>query len=157
VEDRTVSISRRQFVTDAAAAGVATLAFRRIAWAQSGPAMVVHKSPTCGCCAKWIDHVRAAGFAVTVHDMDDVSPIKAKHKVAPKLQSCHTAIVEGYVIEGHVPAEDVKRLLKEKPKVLGLAAPGMPQSAPGMDVTPHQAYEVLTFDADGKTAVFAKH
>jgi hypothetical protein len=152
-----MTISRRQFLADGVIAAAGVTAMGRLAWAQDGPAMVVYKSPTCGCCSKWVDHIRAAGFTASVKDLDDMTPIKARYKVAEPLQSCHTAIVGGYVVEGHVPAADVKRLLKEKPKVLGLTIPGMPQSAPGMDMTPHRPYEVLSFDEQGKTTLFARH
>ena len=150
-------ISRRQFLADAALAGVAVAVFPRLARGLAKPSIVVYKSPSCGCCGKWVEHMRANGFDVTVKDMDDITPIKTKYKVSNDLASCHTAIVEGYVVEGHVPADDVKRLLNEKPKVVGLTIPGMPQSAPGMDVLPYQSFTVLSFDATGTTAVFAKH
>lgn len=116
----------------------------------------VYKSPTCGCCKKWNDYLTANGFQVTSRDMDDVSPIKAELGVPRKLVSCHTAVVQGYVIEGHVPAADIARLLREKPKVVGLSAPGMPGASPGMD-TGSDPYEVLTFDAKGETTVWARH
>ena len=119
--------------------------------------MTVYKTPTCGCCTKWVNHLREQGFQVTAYDISDLTPIKKKYGVPNALTACHTAIVDGYVIEGHVPAADVKRLLKERPKVVGLTIPGMPQSAPGMDVTPHQPYEVLAFDVRGKTTVYAKY
>jgi hypothetical protein len=101
--------------------------------------------------------MEANGFTASVTDTDNMPAIKQRYHVDAKLQSCHTTIVAGYVVEGHVPASDVRRLLKEKPKVVGLTIPGMPQSAPGMDGKPFQPYEVLSFDASGKTAVFAKH
>jgi hypothetical protein len=121
------------------------------------PTMTVYKSPSCGCCGKWIEHIEANGIAVEVKDMDDLGAIKQQYKVTSALQSCHTAVIEGYVIEGHVPASDIKRLLATKPKVVGLTIPGMPQSAPGMDLTPFKPYEVLSFDAKGSAKVFAKH
>ena len=117
----------------------------------------VYKDPTCGCCSKWVEHMTANGFVASVID-GDMRPIKKQYNVAQRLESCHTTIVGGYVIEGHVPAEDVKKLLAAKPKgIVGLTIPGMPASAPGMDMTPFQPYDVLTFDKDGKTAVYAKH
>lgn len=120
--------------------------------------LVVYKSPTCGCCKGWVDHMRANGFDVEVQERDDVSPIKRKMGVPQQLQSCHTAKVEDYVIEGHVPAADVKRLLKEKPDVVGLTAPGMPIGSPGMEMGPRKdPYDVLTFKKSGQTAVFASH
>jgi hypothetical protein len=101
--------------------------------------------------------MEANGFKPAVTNSSDMPSIKKRYKVAESLASCHTSVVGGYVIEGHVPASDIQRLLKEKPKVAGLAIPGMPQSAPGMDLKPFQPYEVLSFDAAGKTAVFARH
>jgi hypothetical protein len=117
--------------------------------------LTVYYSPTCGCCKKWADHIKANGFAVTAIEQSDLSDLKADLGVARHLQSCHTATVAGYVIEGHVPAADIKRLLTEKPKVTGLTAPGMPGASPGMD-TGKDPYEVLTFDAKGKTTVWAR-
>jgi len=123
----------------------------------SSIAITVYKSPTCGCCTAWVDHMKANGFAVTVRDMDNVAPIKADAGVPGRLQSCHTAIVQGYAIEGHVPADLVKKLLAEKPKVAGLAVPGMPIGSPGMEQgNTKQPYEVLTFDAQGRSTVYAR-
>ncbi len=125
----------------------------------AGPALSVFKTPTCGCCSKWVDHMKKAGFQVTVTDMPQASldNVKAKHQVPAAVHSCHTAVVDGYAIEGHVPATEVKRLLKEKQKVTGIAVPGMPLGSPGMEspgITPHP-YDVLSFDAQGNTKVFA--
>jgi hypothetical protein len=116
--------------------------------------MTVYKSPTCGCCAKWVDHVRAAGFVVTVHDTADVTPIKVANGVPEAAYSCHTAVVDGYVIEGHVPADVIRRLLRERPPVVGIAAPGMPAGSPGMEGMISQRYDVVTFDRAGKTTVY---
>ena len=121
------------------------------------PLVKVWKSPACGCCGKWVRHMEAAGFRVEVTDVADVDPIKTANGVPLKLASCHTALVGGYVLEGHVPASDVRRLLKEKPAILGLIAPGMPPGSPGMDVPGSPTYEVLSLAKDGKTAVFATH
>ena len=126
---------------------------------QPTPMLSVFKTPSCGCCAKWVDHMRQNGFNVHVTDLNDVSAIKSKHGVPARLQSCHTGLVNGYVIEGHIPAADVKRLIKEKPAVVGIAVPGMPAGSPGMEVpgiTP-PAYQVLSFDKAGATKVFATH
>src|SRR5436190_6357543 len=99
------------------------------------PHMSVYKTPTCGCCGKWVEKMQASGFGATVTNMDDVGPVKTKNGLPARLASCHTTLVGGYVIEGHVPAEDIKRLLRERPAgIVGLAAPGMPQGSPGMDV-----------------------
>jgi hypothetical protein len=121
------------------------------------PHVVVYKSPTCGCCAKWVEHMNTAGFTSETTNMPDVSPIKVKHGVPPQLASCHTSLVGGYVIEGHVPAEDIRRLLRERPAIVGLAAPGMPAGSPGMDIPNSPPYQVLTFDRQGRTKVFASH
>jgi hypothetical protein len=119
--------------------------------------VVVYKSPTCGCCKLWAQHLQANGFKVRTVDLVDVSPIKESNGVPPALGSCHTAKVGGYVIEGHVPASDIQRLLKERPKVTGLAVPGMPAGSPGMEGPMRERYEVLTFDKAGRTTVYARH
>lgn len=123
------------------------------------PTMTIYKSPSCGCCKNWVEHVKQEGFAVEVHDLDDMAEIKNEAGVPADARSCHTAIVAGYTIEGHVPAATIKRLLDEKPKVAGLAVPGMPVGSPGMEV-PGQApdkYDVLAYQQDGSTAVYASH
>ena len=118
----------------------------------------VYKSPTCGCCKEWVKHLQANGFSVKAHDVPDVSQYKVANGVPVTLGSCHTATVGGYVIEGHVPASDVKRLLKERPPVRGLAVPGMPIGSPGMEQGGHkQRYDVLTFDKQGKTSVYSRY
>ncbi len=117
--------------------------------------MTVYKSPTCGCCGKWVELMRAAGFDVTVSDMPDVSPVKDKQGVPSALRSCHTALVGGYAIEGHVPPDLVKKLLKEKPNAAGIAVPGMPMGSPGMEGDRKDAYNVVLFDKAGKTTVYA--
>src|SRR5881628_3724125 len=119
------------------------------------PVITVYKSPTCGCCKKWVEHVRAAGFVVAVRDTADLDAIAARHGVPKNLTACHTAVVQGYVIEGHVPADLITRLLKERPRVAGLAVPGMPANSPGMDQPSSAPYEVLTFDRAGATSVYA--
>ena len=119
--------------------------------------IVVYKSPTCGCCKKWISHLGKNGYSVEVHNQYNVNPIKSKMGVSRKLHSCHTAVVDGYVIEGHVPAVDITRLLDEKPSVKGLAVPGMPMGSPGMEGPRKDSYEVLTFQENGRTTVFAEY
>ncbi len=119
--------------------------------------VAVYKSPTCGCCNKWIAHLEANGFEVNAHDVADLTQIKLEHGVRQELTSCHTALVDGYVIEGHVPAADIQRLLQERPDVVGLAVPGMVIGSPGMEGATSEPYNVLTFDRDGNTTVFAKH
>src|SRR5215218_9306717 len=113
----------------------------------AAPMVTVYKSPTCGCCSKWIEHMRSNGFEVKSTDVEDVSSIKAANGVPREAESCHTALVGGYVLEGHVPADSVKRLLSEKPKVAGLAVPGMPMGSPGMEVPSGQVqhYDVVSF------------
>ena len=119
----------------------------------------VYKTPTCGCCTKWIDHLEAAGFEVEATDLPDLTSLKNENGVPAELGSCHTALVDGYVIEGHVPAGDIARLLEERPKVAGLAVPEMPLGSPGMehpDPARHQPYDVLAFGPEG-ARVFASH
>jgi hypothetical protein len=123
--------------------------------AAGSPLVTVYKSPTCGCCAKWVDHMRAAGFQVEVHDTSDVAPIKNAAGVPEETRSCHTARVGDYVLEGHVPADVVRKLLDEKPAIVGLAVPGMPMGSPGMEGPHKDPYDVLAFTRDGKTSVFA--
>ena len=123
------------------------------------PKIVVHKSPTCGCCSLWVEHVRAAGFQIEVRDHDDLHPIKERLGVPYGKGSCHTAEVSGYFVEGHVPAADIRRLLKEKPKARGLVVPGMPAGSPGMEMPDGsaQAYAVELVGGDGKSTVYARY
>ncbi|TFG84867.1 MAG: DUF411 domain-containing protein [Chromatiales bacterium] len=121
------------------------------------PLVKVWKTPTCGCCGKWVRHMQAAGFRVEVTDVANVDPIKTANGLPLHLASCHTALVGGYVVEGHVPASDVRRLLAEKPDIVGLTAPGMPPGSPGMDVPGSPPFDVLSLGKDGKTAVYATH
>ena len=126
----------------------------------AGPVIDVYKSPTCGCCAIWVDHLRENGFKVTVTDVPNVTALKQRLGIRPELSSCHTAIVDDYAIEGHVPASDIHRLLRDGPRVAGLAVPGMPLGSPGMempDPSRHERYDVLTFDREGNTEVWATH
>jgi hypothetical protein len=118
--------------------------------------LTVYKSPTCGCCAKWTEYMKKAGFDVTVHETPNVGEVKAEHHVPSDVASCHTAIVGGYIIEGHVPAEAVRRLLKEKPDIAGLAVPGMPIGSPGMegDGSVKQHYDIVAFRRDGSHYVY---
>jgi hypothetical protein len=121
----------------------------------------VYKSPTCGCCTAWVEHIKGAGFETQVFDITDeaLQARKAKLGVGPRLASCHTAIVNGYVVEGHVPAADIQRMLREKPAIAGIAAPGMPTGSPGMEVPGGRKdkYDVLAFTKTGSTRVFASH
>lgn len=129
-----------------------------LACGQASAATVeVAKSAYCGCCEHWVDHIREAGFEVKVTNVDDVGAVAKRLGVPDELRSCHTAKVENYVIEGHVPASDIKRLLKERPKAIGIAVAGMPAGSPGMDRGPaKQAYNTILFTASG-TKVFASH
>ena len=120
-------------------------------------AVTVYKTPTCGCCGNWVQYMNTQGFACTVTNQADLNDVKVKHGVPANLQSCHTSLVGGYVIEGHVPAEDIQRLLREKPAIVGLAAPGMPAGSPGMDVPNSPAYDVIAFEKDGRQRVYARH
>jgi hypothetical protein len=123
------------------------------------PVVEVFKSPTCGCCSKWVDHLRASGFTVKTTETEAIDELKAKHQIPQSARSCHTALVGGYVVEGHVPAADVQRLLKEKPAIAGIAVPGMPIGSPGMEVPGMraQAFDVVSFTKQGTTRVFASH
>lgn len=122
------------------------------------PLVTVYKTATCGCCSKWADHIEAAGFPVKTVDVTDLGAVKAEHGIPAAYGSCHTAVVDGYAVEGHVPAEDVKRLLAERPQAAGLAVPGMPIGSPGMETPGRRAdrYEVLLVQ-DGDATVFARH
>jgi hypothetical protein len=117
----------------------------------------VFKSPYCGCCEKWIAHLREHGMKVSVAEVQDTAAARRDARMPDALASCHTATVDGYAIEGHVPAQDIARLLKTRPKAIALAVPGMPASAPGMDMKPPVPYDVLLVRADGSTRVFAHH
>lgn len=123
------------------------------------PVVTVYKSPTCGCCAAWVDHMRKAGFEVeVVDDAERLAEAKRRHAIGPGHTSCHTAEVGGYFVEGHVPAADVKRLLAEAPADLaGLAVPGMPMGSPGMEGPRKDAYEVIAIGESGAAEVFARH
>jgi len=119
--------------------------------------MTVYKSPTCECCAKWVEYLEERNFDVSVVDQANLNTVKGQLGVAPQLQSCHTAVVDGYAIEGHVPAEDILRLLGERPAVAGLAAPGMPSHSPGMMGIEPRGFDVLTFTRSGETTTFSSY
>ncbi len=125
--------------------------------AEEQATMSVWKSPHCGCCAKWVEHMKKSGFKVDVKNIENMSMIKRMAGVADHLQSCHTAHIGGYTIEGHVPAHIVKRLLSERPKIKGIAVPGMPSGSPGMENGEHDPYDVIAFTKDGKTSIFSRH
>ncbi|AFT68741.1 putative metal-binding protein [Alloalcanivorax dieselolei B5] len=125
--------------------------------AASAASLEVYKSPTCGCCIKWVEHMRENGFDVKVHETHNLQPIKEKAGLRAGLGSCHTAFIDGYTIEGHVPAKEVKRLLEERPEAVGLTVPAMPIGSPGMEMGDRQdPYEVLLFDEKG-TEVYAQY
>lgn len=124
--------------------------------AQVATPITVYKTPTCGCCGKWVDHMRAHGFNPTVNDLPNLTAVKQTTGVPANLQSCHTSVVEGYAIEGHVPADVVRQLLKEKPQVAGIAVPGMPIGSPGMEQgTQKDKYNIVAFGKDGSQKVYA--
>jgi hypothetical protein len=118
-------------------------------------AIKVYKTPECGCCKAWVTHLRNNGFQVETMDMPDLSLLKQKYGVKPALQACHTAVVNGYVVEGHVPADVIQKLLREHPAVAGVAVPGMPMGSPGMEGASKQPYDVYTFDRAGRSRVYA--
>jgi len=137
-----------------------TMTFSVLAYAGpvSAAEVTVYKSATCGCCKKWVQHLQTNGFSVRAINVDDVVKYKSANGVPLMLGSCHTAVVDGYVIEGHVPANDIKRLLKERPAVSGLAVPGMPVGSPGMEQGGRKdRYNVISFDKQGRTSVFSSH
>jgi hypothetical protein len=127
----------------------------QLAAAQVLPAVTVYKSPTCGCCAKWVEHIKKAGFTVTVKDVPNVGEVKLANGVPPELASCHTALVGGYVVEGHVPADVVQKLLREKTAVAGIAVAGMPMGSPAMEGSYSENYNVIAFEKGGTQRVFA--
>ena len=123
---------------------------------QALPLVTVYKEPACGCCGKWVKHLQANGFQVEAREVADVTPVRRKYGVPDSLSSCHTAVVEGYAIEGHVPASDIKRLLSERTKAKGLAVPGMVAGSPGMEQGAPKPYATIVFDERGST-VFERH
>ena len=143
-----------RFLASAALAGFVALSSPLAALAET---ITVHKTPWCGCCSAWVEHLREAGFEVEVEEAEDLAPYRVALGVPDQLMSCHTAEVDGYAIEGHVPAEEIKRLLVERPDARGLSVPGMPMGSPGME-TPYEpdTYDVVIFSDDG-AAVFASY
>lgn len=161
-------MDRRRFLSQTLLAGAAVslpVALRAQGNAQGRtatplPPLTVYKSASCGCCRAWVDHMRGAGFTVRTVDTEDLGRVKGELGVPATLQSCHTAVIGAYLVEGHVPAADVKQLLARKPAVRGLAVPGMPIGSPGMeqgDPKDYDRYEVMAFTAQGRTSVFARH
>ncbi|MCK5668758.1 MAG: DUF411 domain-containing protein [Gammaproteobacteria bacterium] len=121
------------------------------------PIVQVYKSATCGCCSKWVAHLEANGFEVKATDVGDLAMVKRGYGIPETVATCHTAIVGDYLVEGHVPAEDIVQLLKQKPAIKGIAVPGMPIGSPGMEGGNPQAYDVVSFDANGETEIFSSH
>lgn len=149
-------MKRRTFLSAVAAA--AASASLPALGAGSLPQVEVYKNPDCGCCGAWVDHLKAAGFPVKVHETPDTSAVRKRHGIPDKFGSCHTGVVAGYAVEGHVPAGDIKRLLAKRPAAAGLAVPGMPVGSPGMEVGSRKdPYEVLLIDQAGRSSVFAAY
>ena len=130
-----------------------------LALAQQANSVEVWKNPYCGCCAKWVAHLAAAGFKVRVHDTENLGARKDALGIPVRLRSCHTARVGGYIVEGHVPASDIRRLLRAKPAVAGISVPGMPIGSPGTEVPSGETepYDVISFDRNGSRQTFARH
>jgi len=152
--------TQRRRLLQTLALGAATLSPLAAALAQ-GPrkdAITVYKSPLCGCCEDWVKHLRDNGFAVTAQNVDDTGPWRARLGMPERFGSCHTGLVAGYAIEGHVPAAEIRRLLAARPKAVGLAVPAMPLGSPGMEQGPRKdPYDVLLVKADGSATVFASY
>ncbi len=152
----------RKYLLGVAAVGLAGLtafaAIRAGGGPPPSPAVVAYTTPTCGCCGKWVTHLRRNGFQVTVHSVGDLNPVRSKLDVPRDLLSCHTAVVDGYIVEGHIPAEDIRRLLEERPQGRGIAVPGMPIGSPGMEHgNRRDPYAVILYGKDGARTVFATH
>ncbi|MEO8050113.1 MAG: DUF411 domain-containing protein [Acidobacteriota bacterium] len=143
-------MNRQQFLwTLLATSLVATVRLR----ASGSNSVKVYKTPTCGCCGKWVKHLRENGFQVEVLDVEDTAPYRRKFGIPDQLMSCHTAIVDAYAVEGHVPASEIRRLLRERPSARGLAVPGMPVGSPGMESKRSDSYSVMLVNADGRSTV----
>ena len=140
---------------NAAAGGSGALAAGR-ASSPELPTVLVYKTASCGCCNGWVEHLQAAGFSVDARNVTDLMSVKRDGGVPVAMSSCHTALVDGYVVEGHVPAEQIRRLLTERPGIAGIAVPGMPTGSPGMEGRNAKPYQVLTFGHDGSAGVFAE-
>ncbi|MBB3014347.1 DUF411 domain-containing protein [Cupriavidus alkaliphilus] len=157
-------MQRRRFLGTLGALALGTLAVGMLgpaadAFAQAKPlAIDVYKSPLCGCCEEWVKHLRANGFTVSVHDVEDTDEYRKRFGMPERFGSCHTGHIAGYAIEGHVPAADIRKLLAAKPRAVGLAVPGMPVGSPGMEQGPRKdPFDVLLVKADGAASVFSRH
>ncbi len=160
----TTSASRRRFMrTSVSALAIAALGYPQVGTAAiQSETVTVWKTPTCGCCKDWVIHLRKEGFNVVTNDVPDTAPVRQKLGLPAKFGSCHTAQVGGYVIEGHVPAQEVKRLLREKPAAVGLAVPGMPVGSPGMEMRDEMlgvrdAFDVVLVAKDGSSRVYESY
>jgi hypothetical protein len=150
-------MQRRRFILSTVA-GASALALGPAIAAAPLPLVEVYKNPDCGCCSGWVEHLKAAGFPVKVHEVDSPATVRSRVGIPDDQGSCHTATVAGYALEGHVPADEVKRLLATKPAAIGLTVPGMPVGAPGMEVGERRdPYEVLLIDKRGKASVYARY
>jgi hypothetical protein len=149
-------VKRRQLLSLAlSAASLSAVALGR---ARALPEIQVYKNPSCGCCSAWVEHLRSAGFGVRVTEVADTSIVRRRAGLPDKFASCHTAVVSGYVVEGHVPAHDIQRLLTMRPLAIGLAVPGMPAGSPGMETGARRdPYRVLLVDAEGGERVFSSY
>lgn len=153
-------LKKRAFILVGVLAVVAFVGFRAGDWSAASGApikVVMYQNPACGCCGEWAKHMEREGFEVEIQKTAELNRIKEREGITAETAACHTAIVDGYVVEGHVPVRDVKRLLLERPDVLGITVPGMPAGSPGMEGPRSDSFDVLTFDKDGKTAVYASY
>jgi len=152
------SVMRLMSVSQGLLAALVLFSATHVMAAEELPAVEVYKTLSCGCCGFWVEHMKQSGFKVNVHNVRDVTPMREKYGVPDAMASCHTAVVGGYSIEGHVPAADVKRLLRERPKAAGIAVPGMVQGSPGMEQgRGKDPYNVVLFGGGGRPSVFAQH
>jgi hypothetical protein len=149
-----MNMNRRDIFAVIACLGLFAVSSRSQSSQQS---VLVFKTPTCSCCGKWVEHLKANGFDVKVQEVDNTAAYRKQYRVPRGMESCHTAVVGGYAIEGHVPAKEIKRLLEEHSKLAGLALPGMPLGSPGMEGPRSDAYSVMGFDQDGQTLVYARY
>ena len=140
-----------------AAAAPATAATLTAAGTTDTLAVATWKTPTCGCCSAWVDYMRKHGYRVSATDVADVGPVKRQHGLPEDMESCHTSLIGGYVVEGHVPVEDIRRMLAERPNIIGIAAPGMPHGSPGMESGIVHKYNVMAIGKDGSKTVWAAH
>lgn len=125
--------------------------------AQAAGVVTVYKNPQCGCCVKWVEHLHRSGFAVAVNDVQDVSEYRARNGIPQQFGSCHTATLDGYALEGHVPVREIRRLLSERPNAIGLAVPAMPPGSPGMEGPHSMPYQVLLVQNDGRASVYQNY